>query len=143
MKGRPCCWSTALPRAPWRRRAVRAPCRAASACARRRRPWRGRGGAKVGGVLPEGEERGEEGAGSVGEDEESVEQGVSGGSEGEGEVEQLVEHAEEGPHVGKRQRVLPGVGRPGAQRHQLVIHLHHHRVRMARHAGRTNVTHRH
>jgi hypothetical protein len=45
------------------------------------------GGAKVGGVLPEGEERGEEETESIGEDEESVEQGASGGSEGEEKVE--------------------------------------------------------
>jgi hypothetical protein len=77
-----------------------------------------------GGVLPEGEEHGEEGTENVGE--ESVEQGVNGGSEGEGKVEQLVEHAEEDPHVGQRQRVLSGVGRPRAQHHQLVLHLRHH-----------------
>jgi hypothetical protein len=83
-------------------------------------------GAKVRGVLPEGEEHDEEGTKSVGEDEESIEQGVSGGSKGEGKVEELVEHAEEGPHVGQQQRVLSRVGRPRAQHHQLVLHLHHH-----------------
>lgn len=69
------------------------------------------GGVELGGVLPEGEERGEEGAEGVGEEEEAVEEAVGGGGEGEVE-EQLVEDAEQRPDVGERERVLARVGGP-------------------------------